>query len=346
YIFRITHVPRLEDWPVIGFMIQVPGTEFLLHFGYLEWIQSAVNRCGCMFLSANVAALSVVKEDIFYSEGRDDTEHKDVKRGVVGSAATDIDLVRMTNTHWNADAIVASPPKWWDGNGIPNSTNKYKEDQKVSWHATPFEERLEKALSEDKLIVERKQLRKTPLPPIALDENEGRVLLDMGRPISRELELIFFHTVLKGFLGECGQRGGYFEMTNIPLETVDEIYKVASISLSPNVPGQIFKVKGAMYSFPQIKLPPKAIEAAKRAGKVPDVLYCLKLLEDTCISISGEERLRDQQEREELERHLREKDASRTEKVIEQKLTEREEAITWINLFSYIFREIYRECCD
>lgn len=43
-------------------------------------------------------------------------------------------------------------------------------------------------------------------------------------------------------------------------------------------------VAGAMYSFPQIRLPPKAIEAAKRAGKVPDVFYCLKLLEATGIS--------------------------------------------------------------
>ncbi|RDJ58234.1 hypothetical protein AB723_19635, partial [Acinetobacter baumannii] len=93
-------------------------------------------------------------------------------------------------------------------------------------------------------------------------------------------------------------------MTNISPKTVDEIYKVASISLSPNVPGQIFLglmmnppkpsdisyaqfiseskaileslrrrahimtngfnscqnvvcnfTEGAMYSFPQIKLP-------------------------------------------------------------------------------------------
>ena len=41
---------------------------------------------------------------------------------------------------------------------------------------------------------------------------------------------------------------------------------------------------GAMYSFPQIRLPPKAIEAAKKAGKVADVFYCLKLLEATGIS--------------------------------------------------------------
>lgn len=39
-----------------------------------------------------------------------------------------------------------------------------------------------------------------------------------------------------------------------------------------------------MYSFPQIRLPPKAIEAAQRAGKAPDVFYCLKLLEATGIS--------------------------------------------------------------
>ncbi|KAI8021005.1 Glutamate--glyoxylate aminotransferase 2 [Camellia lanceoleosa] len=160
-----------------------------------------------------------------------------------------------------------------------------------------------------------------------------KVLLDMGPPISKAVQLVSFHTVSKGYWGECGQRGGYFEMTNIPPQTVDEIYKVASISLSPNVPGQIFLglmvnppkpgdisydrfvreskgileslrkrarimtdgfnscrnvvcnfTEGAMYSFPQIRLPPKAIEAAKKAGKVPDVFYCLKLLEATGIS--------------------------------------------------------------
>uniref|UniRef100_A0A2P2MNB9 alanine transaminase n=2 Tax=Rhizophora mucronata TaxID=61149 RepID=A0A2P2MNB9_RHIMU len=67
-----------------------------------------------------------------------------------------------------------------------------------------------------------------------------KVLMDMGPPLSREIQLVSFHTVSKGYWGECGQRGGYFEMTNIPLQTVDEIYKVASVSLSPNVPAQIF----------------------------------------------------------------------------------------------------------
>jgi glutamate--glyoxylate aminotransferase len=34
----------------------------------------------------------------------------------------------------------------------------------------------------------------------------------------------------------------------------------------------------------QIRLPPKAIEAAKKLGKAPDVFYCLRLLEATGIS--------------------------------------------------------------
>lgn len=41
---------------------------------------------------------------------------------------------------------------------------------------------------------------------------------------------------------------------------------------------------GAMYSFPQVKLPNGAIAAARQAGKAPDVFYCLRLLEATGIS--------------------------------------------------------------
>ncbi|KAL2629617.1 hypothetical protein R1flu_014303 [Riccia fluitans] len=160
-----------------------------------------------------------------------------------------------------------------------------------------------------------------------------KVLMGLGGSISRELELVSFHTVSKGFLGECGQRGGYLEMTNIHPLVVEELYKVASIALSPNVTGQIMLglmvkppkpgdysyprytaeskaileslrkrahimtdgfnacknvdcnfTEGAMYSFPQVKLPPGAIAAAKSAGKAPDVYYCLKLLEATGIS--------------------------------------------------------------
>lgn len=40
-----------------------------------------------------------------------------------------------------------------------------------------------------------------------------------------------------------------------------------------------------MYAFPQIRLPEKAIEAAKKAGQAPDVFYAFQLLEQTGICI-------------------------------------------------------------
>ena len=42
---------------------------------------------------------------------------------------------------------------------------------------------------------------------------------------------------------------------------------------------------GALYLFPRIRLPPAAIEAAHKAGKEPDTLYALGLLDDTGICV-------------------------------------------------------------
>jgi len=160
-----------------------------------------------------------------------------------------------------------------------------------------------------------------------------KVMSQMGEPYKSGVELLSFHTVSKGSAGECGLRGGYIEMTNIHPGTVEEMYKIASINLSPNTVGQVAMsvlvnppkpgdasheshkreqaeeiaslrrrarlvtdgfnslegvtcnfTEGAMYSFPQIRLPPKAIAAAKAAGKQPDVFYCLRLVEATGIS--------------------------------------------------------------
>ncbi|KAL8478066.1 hypothetical protein ACS0TY_030094 [Phlomoides rotata] len=84
-------------------------------------------------------------------------------------------ILGMVAAHWNdvdddETSHISPKCKWWDGNGIPNSTNKYKEDQKVSWHATPFEERLEKALSEETFLSQKKPINRTP--SFSLDETE------------------------------------------------------------------------------------------------------------------------------------------------------------------------------
>lgn len=40
---------------------------------------------------------------------------------------SDRPILGMVAAHWNDEGLPSDPPKWWDGNGIPNSTNKYKE---------------------------------------------------------------------------------------------------------------------------------------------------------------------------------------------------------------------------
>jgi aspartate/methionine/tyrosine aminotransferase len=42
-------------------------------------------------------------------------------------------------------------------------------------------------------------------------------------------------------------------------------------------------IEGALYAFPKVKLPAKAVDAAKAAGVEPDTFYCLKMLEKTGI---------------------------------------------------------------
>ncbi|CAI7789462.1 unnamed protein product [Closterium sp. NIES-54] len=155
------------------------------------------------------------------------------------------------------------------------------------------------------------------------------VAMSMGEPYASSLELVSFHTVSKGTFGECGQRGGYMEIFNIDegvsigggllshllrdMSTCtsqngvsQELYKMSSISLCPNLCGQLMVshsssfwapevytdrrqsiasllmtsvlnplplnpiLPGAMYSFPRINLPEKALEAAKAAGKVSE----------------------------------------------------------------------------
>ncbi|KAF8524670.1 1-aminocyclopropane-1-carboxylate synthase 2 [Hysterangium stoloniferum] len=135
--------------------------------------------------------------------------------------------------------------------------------------------------------------------------------------------LVSFHSISKGVTGECGRRGGYFETTNISPEINALIYKMRSVTLCPPLAGQIgvgapsyalWKAEsdaihaalasrtrimaerlnalegvscvdspGALYLFPRIVLPPKAIEAARKAGKEPDALYSLALLDETGI---------------------------------------------------------------
>ncbi|XP_032465571.1 alanine aminotransferase 1 isoform X3 [Phocoena sinus] len=44
-------------------------------------------------------------------------------------------------------------------------------------------------------------------------------------------------------------------------------------------------VQGAMYSFPRVQLPPRAVQRAQELGLAPDMFFCLRLLEETGICV-------------------------------------------------------------
>ncbi|XP_011079322.1 alanine aminotransferase 2-like [Sesamum indicum] len=150
----------------------------------------------------------------------------------------------------------------------------------------------------------------------------------------KDISLVSFQSVSKGYYGECGKRGGYMEVTGFSPEIREQIYKLASVNLCSNISGQILaslvmnppkvgdesyesylaekdailsslarrakqledafnslkgvtcnRAEGAMYLFPCIDLPKKAIEAAKAVSTAPDAFYARRLLNATGIVV-------------------------------------------------------------
>ena len=64
----------------------------------------------------------------------------------------------------------------------------------------------------------------------------AKVMHEIGET---EVSLFSFHSVSKGFLGECGHRGGYLEARNVPGDVYAELIKLQSIGLCANVSGQL-----------------------------------------------------------------------------------------------------------
>lgn len=80
--------------------------------------------------------------------------------------------------------------------------------------------------------------------------NIPQVLLNMGPPISKEVQLVSFHTVSKGYWGECGQRGGYFEMTNLPPQVICLVLLVCFICFS-SLLHQVSRLTKKEFRFPE-----------------------------------------------------------------------------------------------
>uniref|UniRef100_A0A8C4HJ38 alanine transaminase n=1 Tax=Dicentrarchus labrax TaxID=13489 RepID=A0A8C4HJ38_DICLA len=80
----------------------------------------------------------------------------------------------------------------------------------------------------------------------------------------------------------------YAQFTKEKSSVLDALAHKASLTeqILNSVPGiKCNPVQGAMYAFPQIFIPPPAIQEAQSLSMAPDMLYCLKLLEETGICV-------------------------------------------------------------
>ncbi|XP_073515743.1 alanine aminotransferase 2 [Phyllobates terribilis] len=161
-----------------------------------------------------------------------------------------------------------------------------------------------------------------------------KVLYEMGPEYSSQVELASFHSTSKGYMGECGYRGGYMEVVNLHSDIKAQLVKMLSVRLCPPVSGQaamdvvvnppqpdeeshqqfiqekgavlstlahkaklteeLFNqvpgiqcnpLQGAMYAFPRIFIPPRAVDQAEELQMAADMFYCMRLLEETGICV-------------------------------------------------------------
>lgn len=73
---------------------------------------------------------------------------------------------------------------------------------------------------------------------------------EVAASLAARAQLVSFHSTSKGFVGECGLRGGYFELQNFPNDVRAELVKLASVSLCSNVVGQF--ATGLMVNPPRL----------------------------------------------------------------------------------------------
>ncbi len=79
-----------------------------------------------------------------------------------------------------------------------------------------------------------------------------KVLTNMGPPYS-DMELASFMSCSKGYMGECGIRGGYAELVNLDKDVLAMLNKSISAKLCPTVIGQV-NLKAKFLISSKIKL--------------------------------------------------------------------------------------------
>jgi aspartate/methionine/tyrosine aminotransferase len=79
----------------------------------------------------------------------------------------------------------------------------------------------------------------------------------------RDVSLFSFHSTSKGYMGECGHRGGWVECRNVPPDTMAELVKLQSVALCANTVGQV--VVYLMVRPPPVGGPSRALWEREKA---------------------------------------------------------------------------------
>jgi alanine transaminase len=90
-----------------------------------------------------------------------------------------------------------------------------------------------------------------------------KVLREMDKEVAESVELVSFHSISKGFSGECGRRGGYFEAVNLRDDVMEQIYKMASVSLCPPITGQVSQSSAILPLSPCPRREPSSLVATE-----------------------------------------------------------------------------------
>ncbi|CAK9179823.1 unnamed protein product [Ilex paraguariensis] len=101
----------------------------------------------------------------------------------------------------------------------------------------------------------------------------------------KDVSLVSFQSVSKGFYGECGKRGGYMEITGFSPEIREQIYKLASVNLCSNLSGQI--LSSLVMNPPKVGDESHESYSAEKDGILSSLARRAKTLEGALNSLEG-----------------------------------------------------------
>ncbi|KAL6423994.1 hypothetical protein ACFW04_009723 [Cataglyphis niger] len=111
-----------------------------------------------------------------------------------------------------------------------------------------------------------------------------KVMMEMGEPYSK-MELASFMSISKGYMGECGIRGGYSEIINMNPEVMKVLQKSISAMLCPSVLGQV--VMDVVVNPPQPNEPSYEEFQKEKKETLRSLSERSRLVVDTLNSIPG-----------------------------------------------------------